>query len=73
VSSVVLISSVSQYGYFYGFCNAAFIFSLFFLPRNTFSAVGDHGLLVASLNCRHEAVSISGLAGKKQRTRASCE
>lgn len=37
-----------------------------FSPETFFSAVADHGLLVASLNYSHEAVSISGRAGKSK-------
>lgn len=58
----MLIPSVS--GYFYGFHNAASIFSFFFFSRSSFSAAGDHGLLFASLSYRHEVVSTSGLGGK---------
>lgn len=68
----MLVYSLSHYRYFKGFCNAPFIFRLFFLPRNLFSAAGVCDLLVASLTYRHEAVGISGQAGKsKEQDRAA--
>lgn len=44
VSLVMFSSSLSQYGYSYGFCNVPFLFGFFSLPRNSCTAAGDRGL-----------------------------
>lgn len=71
MSLVVFSSSLSQYGYSYGFCNAPFLFSLFFLHRNSCTAAGDRGLWAASLNYRHKAVGF--LAGKRKEQEPAVE